>query len=165
MKCIFFDYEFIKSMTAVIIGSIMTVASSYCLEKRRLTNNKKKIRFEQNLNTLRKLKVNHLNLIHLINDNYVFYEYMTNDEKSIIKQFDENYVNYMKKLYFTSLKNIKLNNELLDLEIENISDLHKEIINFMESRQNNTNFDTSNLEHYSKLVKINILNTINNIDK
>ena len=90
---------------------------------------------------------------------------MTNDEKSIIKQFDENYVNYMKKLYFTSLKNIKLNNELLDLEIENISDLHKEIINFMKSRQNNTNFDTSNLEHYSKLVKINILNTINNIDK
>ena len=55
----FFDYEFIKSMSAVIIGSIMTVASSYCLEKRRLTNNKKKIKLEQNLNTLRKTKVNH----------------------------------------------------------------------------------------------------------
>lgn len=165
MKCIFFDYEFIKSMTAVIIGSIMTIASSYCLEKRRLTNNKKKIRFEQNLNTLRKLKVNHLNLIYLINDNYVFCEYMSNDKKTITNPSDRIYVNYMKKLYFTSLKNIKLNNELLDLEIENISDLHKEIINFTESRQNNTNFDTSNLEHYSKLVKINILNTINNIDK
>lgn len=165
MKCIFFDYEFIKSMTAVIIGSIMTIASSYCLEKRRLTNNKKKIRFEQNLNTLRKLKVNHLNLIYLINDNYVFCEYMSNDKKTITNLSDRIYVNYMKKLYFTSLKNIKLNNELLDLEIENISDLHKEIINFTESRQNNTNFDTSNLEHYSKLVKINILNTINNIDK
>lgn len=165
MKCIFFDYEFIKSMTAVIIGSIMTVTSSYCLEKRRLTNSKKKIRFEQNLNTLRKLKVNHLNLIYLINDNYVFCEYMSNDKKTITNPSDRIYVNYMKKLYFTSLKNIKLNNELLDLEIENISDLHKEIINFMESKQNNTNFDTSNLEHYSKLVKINILNTINNIDK
>lgn len=165
MKCIFFDYEFIKSMTAVIIGSIMTVASSYCLEKRRLTNSKKKIRFEQNLNTLRKLKVNHLNLIYLINDNYIFCEYMSNDKKTITNPSDRIYVNYMKKLYFTSLKNIELNNELLDLEIENISDLHKEIINFTESRQNNTNFDTSNLEHYSKLVKINILNTINNIDK
>ena len=165
MNCDFINYDFIKTIISVIIGAIIPVISSYLLEKKRLTNNKKKIKFEQNLNTLRKLKVNHLNLIHLINDNYVFYEYMTNDEKSIIKQFDENYVNYMKKLYFTSLKNIKLNNELLDLEIENISDLHKEIINFMESRQNNTNFDTSNLEHYSKLVKINILNTINNIDK
>ena len=90
---------------------------------------------------------------------------MSNDKKTITNPSDRIYVNYMKKLYFTSLKNIKLNNELLDLEIENISDLHKEIINFMESKQNNTNFDTSNLEHYSKLVKINILNTINNIDK
>lgn len=165
MKCIFFDYEFIKSMTAVIIGSIMTIASSYCLEKRRLTNNKKKIRFEQNLNTLRKLKVNHLNLIYLINDNYVFCEYMSNDKKTITNPSDRIYVNYMKKLYFTSLKNIKLNNELLDLEIKNISDLHKEIINFIESRTNHTEFNTANLEQYSKLVKINILDAINNTDK
>ena len=165
MKCIFFDYEFIKSMTAVIIGSIMTIASSYCLEKRRLTNNKKKIRFEQNLNTLRKLKVNHLNLIYLINDNYVFCEYMSNDKKTITNPSDRIYVNYMKKLYFTSLKNIKLNNELLDLEIKNIADLHKEIINFIESRTNHTEFNTANLEQYSKLVKINILDAINNTDK
>lgn len=163
MKCIFFDYEFIKSMSAVIIGSIMTVASSYCLEKRRLTNNKKKIRFEQNLNTLRKLKVNHLNLIHLINDNYVFFKYTSNDNKSIIDETNKIYENYLKKLHYTSLKNIQLNNELLNLEIKNISELHGEIIKFLDSR-NNTKFNTTDLEKYSDLVKNNILDTIKNID-
>ncbi|MGX7112797.1 hypothetical protein [Gemella cuniculi] len=160
MKCDFINYEFLKSMIAVIIGAIIPVVSSYILEKKRLTNNKRKIRFEQNLNTLRKLKVNHLNLTHLINDNYVFCEYMSNDKKSIIDQSDKIYINYLKKLYYTSLKNIKLNNELLNLEIKNISELHKEIISFIDSRNNNTEFNTTNLEKYSKLVENNILNTI-----
>ena len=89
---------------------------------------------------------------------------MSNDKKTIINPADRIYVNYLKKLHNTSLKNIKLNNELLDLEIENISDLHKEIIKFLDSRNNNTKFNTTDLEKYSNLVKNNILYTIKNID-
>ena len=164
MNCDFINYDFIKTIISVIIGAIIPVVSSCLLEKKRLTNNKKKIKFEQNLNTLRKLKINHLNLIYLINDNYVFCEYMSNDKKTIINPADRIYVNYLKKLHNTSLKNIKLNNELLDLEIESISDLHKEIIKFLDSRNNNTKFNTTDLEKYSNLVKNNILYTIKNID-
>ena len=50
------------------------------------------------------------------------------------------------------------------MEIENISDLHKEIIKFLDSRNNNTKFNTTDLEKYSNLVKNNILYTIKNID-
>ena len=89
---------------------------------------------------------------------------MTN-KKTIISQYNKAYENYIKKLYFTSLKNIKLNNELLDIEIENISDLHSEIINFINNIKNGTIFDTENLDNYNKLVKKNILDKIKNIDK
>ena len=157
--------DFYYNIISIIIGASITFLSSYLLAKKQLKDNKLKLKFEQNLNTLKKLKVNHLYLIHLIKDNYVFYENMTNNKKNIISQYDKAYVNYIKKLYFTSLKNIKLNNELLDIEIENISDLHSEIISFINSIKNITTFDTENLDNYNKLVKKNILDKIKNIDK
>lgn len=157
--------DFYYNIISIIIGASITFLSSYLLAKKQLKDNKLKLKFEQNLNTLKKLKVNHLYLIHLIKDNYVFYENMTNNKKNIISQYDKAYVNYIKKLYFTSLKNIKLNNELLDIEIENISDLHSEIISFINSIKNSTTFDTENLDNYNKLVKKNILDKIKNIDK
>lgn len=162
--------DFFYNIISIIIGASITFLSSYLLAKKQLKDNKLKLKFEQNLNTLKKLKVNHLYLIHLIKDNYVFNENMTNNNmtnniKTIISQYDKAYVNYIKKLYFTSLKNIKLNNELLDIEIENISDLHSEIINFINSIKNSTAFDTENLDNYNELVKDNILDKIKNIDK
>lgn len=157
--------DYFYNIISIIIGASITFLSSYLLAKRQLKDNKLKLKYEQNLNTLKKLKVNHLYLIHLIEDNYVFYENMTNNKKNIISQYDKAYVNYIKKLYFTSLKNIKLNNELLDIEIKNISDLHNEIINFISSMKNGTTFDTKNLDKYNKLVRKNILDKIENIDK
>lgn len=156
--------DYFYNIISIIIGASITFLSSYLLAKKQLKDNKLKLKFEQNLNTLKKLKVNHLYLIHLIKDNYVFYENMTNNKKNIISQYDKAYVNYIKKLYFTSLKNIKLNNELLDIEIKNISDLHNEIINFISSMKNGTTFDTENLDKYNELVKKNILDKIENID-
>ncbi len=68
MKYDFIDYNFIKTIIAVIIGAMIPVIANLLLEKTRLTNNKKKLKYEKNLNTLRKLKVNHLILDNLINE-------------------------------------------------------------------------------------------------
>lgn len=155
MKYIFFDYEFIKSMTVVIIGAIMTVASSYCLEKKRLTNNKKKIRFEQNLNTLRKLKVNHLHLVNLLES------YLRPDK---LPNFHGNYYN---EIFNISKINVTLKNELFDLEIGTISELHDSIRQYTYSKSAKVKSDITidSLLQKSKIVTENIQKTIENIDK
>lgn len=41
---------------------------------------------------------------------------MANNIKTIISQYDKAYVNYIKKLYFTSLENIKLKISINNLQ-------------------------------------------------
>lgn len=149
--------NFIYNIISIIIGAAITYLSSYTLAKKQLKYNKSKIKFEQNLNTLRKLKVNHLTLVKLINDFYKVNHFGTTNEP-----------NLPNKLYNTSLENIKLNNELLDVEINNISDLHSDICSFLynlSSKTKNENVTIQALQNSSTTITKNILETIKNIDK
>lgn len=157
MKYDFIDYNFIKTIIAVFTGAIIPVIANLLLEKTKLTNDKKKLKYEKNLNTLRKLKVNHLTLVNLINDFYKINHFIATNEPNLLD-----------KLYNTSLENTKLNYELLDIEINNISELHSNICRFLNnlsSNIKNENDTIQKLNNLSETITKDILETIKNIDK
>lgn len=155
MNCDFINYDFIKTIISVIIGAIIPVVSSYLLEKKRLTNNKKRIKFEQNLNTLKKLKVNHLHLVNLLES------YLRPDK------LPNSHGNYYNEILNISEINVTLKNELFDLEIGTISELHDSIkkYTYSESAKVKSDITIDSLLQKSKIVTENIQETIKNIDK
>ena len=53
----------LQSMTGVVVGGFVTYFSNYKLYEKKLKNDKEKILFENNINILRKMKINNLEVL------------------------------------------------------------------------------------------------------
>ena len=127
----------LQSMTGVVVGGFVTYFSNYKLYEKKLKNDKEKILFENNINILRKMKINNLEVLSKL-ENRIGVKLKDHNKSSI-----NEHIEFIASLTFHSYENFKLLYELLYSKVDtdklknSIESLHLKMLEIQDAIPNN----------------------------